>query len=311
MSRSQSKLVNPLMWRDTSLREEAAMAMQRGERRLWVCLLLCAWILLVGVVTHAQALQQTVLADGSTIGLPARWVVTAQHAGSLDARGPRGEGLSLGAALSVYSPPGPPPLLNYRPAVAPCCDPVRATVVLAPQIAAMARAAGQSAADLRQVLEAQPVAVPRAQAAYLLSELDMQGHRILHYSYVLCAPTGMGQWMYYISEVGAPESVFRDEFPLLIAIWKSWSVNPEVEQQRLQHAIEANKEASNIYQSAMQHSRDAHQKAACATDDLVRGQIEIVNPRTGKHRKVPNDTANRWIDAGWEYVPASQTTCNL
>jgi len=284
--------------------------MQPGRRCLFVCLLLCAWILLIPVVTHAQALQATVLADGSTIGLPPHWLVSGQHPGSVDVRGPRGEGLSLGAALPVYSPPGPAPILNYRPAVAPCCDPVRATMVLAPQIANMARAAGQPAAVLRRILDAQPVPVPRGQAAYLLTDLDMQGHGILHYSYVLCAPTGMNQWMYYISEVGAPEPVFRDEFPLLIAIWKSWSVNPEVEQQRLQHAIEANKEASNIFQSAMQHSRDAHQKAACATDDLVRGQIEIVNPRTGEHKKVQNDTAARWIDAGWEYVPASQTTCN-
>ena len=283
---------------------------QLGRRCLFAWFLLCAWILLIPVASRAQALQQTVLADGSTIGLPPRWVVTAQHPGSLDIKGPRGEGLSLGAALPVYNPPGPAPILNYRPMVAPCCDPVRATVALFPQIANMARAARQPAADLRRVLDAQRIPISGGQAAYLLTELEMQGHPILHYSYVLCAPTGMDQWMFYISEVGAPEPVFRDEFPLLIAIWKSWSVNPAVEQQRLQHAIEANKEAWNIYQSATQHSREAHQKAACGTDDLVRGQIEIVYPRTGEHKKVPNDTAERWIAAGWEYVPASQTSCN-
>ena len=165
------------------------------------------------------------------------------------------------------------------------------------------------AADLRRVVASQPVSAPGGQAAYLLMELDLNGHKMLQYAYIQCSPTGMTQWMYYISGVSAPEPIFRDELPLMIEIWKSWSINPAVQHQRLQHAVETMKETWEIYRSTQARSQDAHHRAACGTDDLVRGQIEIENPRTGEHKKVRNDTAEGWINQGWQYVPASKTTC--
>jgi len=268
---------------------------------------LSGWMLLATAPAYSQQLRTTALADGSTVGLPAYWWVSAQNPGSLDIRGPRGEGLSLGAAAPVYT--SAPNMPMFHPLVAPCCDPVRATIALAPQIAAGARAMKQPASTLRRVIDSQPVPVPAGQAAYLLTESEQSGQTMLGYAYVLCVPTGIGQFMYYISGVAAPEPIFREELPLLISIWNSWSVNPEVEHQRLQHAIESNKETWDIYQSTQAQSQDAHHRAACATDDLVRGQIEIENPRTGEHKKVRNDSAEWWINQGWQYVPASRTTC--
>ena len=269
--------------------------------------LLCAWVLLAAAAASPQALKTTVLADGSTVGLPPYWWVAAQNPGSMDLKGPRGEGISLGAALPVYT--SAPAIGAYQRAVAPCCDPVRATYALAPQIARGLRAARQPAPELRRVVASQPVSAPGGQAAYLLMELDLNGHKIMQYAYILCSPTGLNQWMYYVSGVGAPEPIFRDELPLMIEIWKSWSINPEVLHQRLQHAVETMKETWEIYRSTQARSQDAHHRAACATDDLVRGQIEIENPQTGEHKKVRNDGAEWWINQGWNYVPASKTTC--
>jgi hypothetical protein len=269
--------------------------------------LLGAWMMLTPAAMYSQQLKNTALADGSTVGLPAYWWVSSQHPGSLDIKGPRGEGLSLGAAAPVYT--SAPAMPMFHPLVAPCCDPVRATIALSPQIAAGLRAMKQPAATLRRVIDSQPVPTPSGQAAYLLTESDLNGQTLLGYAYVLCAPTGMNQFMYYISGVSAPEPIFRDELPVMISIWNSWSVSPEVEHQRLQHAVETNKETWEIYQSTQSQSQDAHHRAACATDDLVRGQIEIENPRTGEHKKVRNDTADWWISQGWQYVPASRTSC--
>jgi hypothetical protein len=269
--------------------------------------LLSACILLAATAAHSQTLKTTVLADGSTVGLPPYWWVAAQSPGSMDIKGPRGEGISLGAALPVYNSPPGPAIGNYRPMVAPCCDPVRATNALWPQIANGQRAAGIPAPELRQVVDSQ--LAPDGHGAYLLMELDLHGQKILQYAYILCSPTGLNQWMYYVSAVGAPESIFRDELPLMIEVWKSWSINPEVQHQRLQHAVETMKAAWEIYRSGEEKSQDAHHRSTCASDDLVRGQIEIENPQTGEHKKVPNDSAQWWINRGWKYVPASKTTC--
>ena len=69
--------------------------------------LLGAWMLLAAASAYSQTLKTTVLADGSTVGLPPYWWVAAQSPGSMDLKGPRGGGISLGAALPVdSSPPG-------------------------------------------------------------------------------------------------------------------------------------------------------------------------------------------------------------
>src|SRR5208337_3279616 len=88
---------------------------------------LLAWMLLAATAGYSQTLKTTVLADGSTVGLPPYWWVAAQNPGSMDLKGPRGEGISLGAAMPVYTSPPGAAIGAYRPMVAPCCDPVRAT----------------------------------------------------------------------------------------------------------------------------------------------------------------------------------------
>ncbi len=81
--------------------------MRQVLKRSWTGSLLSAWMLLAAAAAYSQTLKTTVLADGSTVGLPPYWWVAAQSPGSMDLKGPRGEGISLGAALPVYtSPPG-------------------------------------------------------------------------------------------------------------------------------------------------------------------------------------------------------------
>ena len=284
--------------------------MRGASKYLFVGLFLSAWIPLVARAGFSQDLKPTTLADGSTIGVPAYWQVMGQSPGSVDLKGPRGEGVTLGNAFPVYRYNPAPALTSYLPMVAPCCDPVRATEVLVPQIASLQHSVKQPAPELRRIVSSQPAAAFGAtQAAYLLMEMDLNGHKLLEYAYVLCSPTGMNEWMYYLSGVAAPEAIFRDELPLMINVWNSWSVNPQVEQERLTHAIEANRESWEIYQSAEQNSQRALRSANCAWDDLVSGQIEIENPQTGEHKKVRNDTAEWWINRGWQYVQASRTSC--
>jgi len=156
----------------------SSSAMRRALKRCSAGSLLGAWMLLAAAAAYSQTLKTTVLADGSTVGLPPYWWVAAQNPGSMDLKGPRGEGISLGAALPVYSSPPGPAMGAYRPMVAPCCDPVRATYALAPQIARGLRAARQPAPELRRVVASQPASAPSGQAAYLLMELDLNGHKI-------------------------------------------------------------------------------------------------------------------------------------
>jgi hypothetical protein len=268
--------------------------------------LVCASLVL-GPAASAQ-LQQTQLPDGSTIGVPAGWQVTTANQGSLDMQGPRGEGISLGAALPVYTQSPGPYIPGYSPAVASCCDPVRSTAELAPQIEQGARAHGIPAAHLRRILEAQETQWQRGRAAYILSESELNGQTVLSYGLVAAMPTGGTQWMYYVSMVSAPEPVFRQELPLMLEVWKSWSVSSSVMRDRLDHAARSMQQTWDILRSGSSHATEVAHRCANGQDDYIRGVMTIENVRSGEQRKVPNDQAEGWVRSGeWKYVPACST----
>ena len=262
---------------------------------------------LISALPARAQLQPVQLGDGSTISLPAGWQVVAVHPGSVDVQGPRGEALSLGNSMAVYTSL---PFYNrdLTPPVASCCDAMRSAAELFPQIEYGLRKTGTPAAHVRRIIEAQETPWHRGRASYILIESELNGQTLLGFGLVADMPTGGNQFAFYISIVSAPEAVFRQEFGLLLDIWKSYSVSAGVLQGRLDQAARSMQQTWDILRGTASNQQRVANQCANGQDDYVRGVLTIQNVRSGEQRKVPNDQAESWVRSGeWKYVPACST----
>jgi hypothetical protein len=259
-----------------------------------------SYLRLRGKSTASQLpLQRTSLADGSTIGLPQGWRVVASGKGTVDLAGPNNESISLGAAAPVYTQaprlPGMP--ANYVLS-GPCCDPVRAMAVLTPQFSAMMVKSGYPAIQFVRVLDAQPTQSPvnGGQAAFIFSDMTLGGRPTQQFSWVMAAPTGYGQWVYYISAVSAPTELFSSAAPTLLAIWKSYSTNPAVFAERIDNAIKSMNQATASVLAAGRESSRVREAAAEGWDQVIRGVETVKNTTTGRTYQVDNRAAQGLVD---------------
>jgi hypothetical protein len=261
----------------------------------------------------AATLQPITLGDGSRISFPQGWRVTSTGKGSVDLSGSRGEMMSLGAAAPVYSVrprlPGMP--ANYLLA-APCCDPVRAMATLFPQLASIASRYGVPPMQLVRVVEAQPVQFPNGQAAYMLSEITIAGRPGFAFNFVAAMPGYSDPWTYYTSGMSAPADVFKEEFGTMLQIWKSYSVNPQVFQDRLDHAAKTMQETWNILRAGQANATRASLSAAEGWDQYIRG-VQTIEGSDGRRHQVDNSSAQHLVDAlngtgngNWRIVPPSE-----
>jgi hypothetical protein len=260
----------------------------------------------------AAVLQPIRLGDGSTISLPQGWRVTFAGQGSVDLSGSHGEMMSLGGAAPVYSAmPRIRMPANYV-LVAPCCDPVRAWATLFPQIASIALRSGVPPMQLVRVVEAQPVQFPSGQAAYMLSEITIAGRPGFAFYLVIAMPGYSNQWTYYTSGMSAPADVFKEEFGTMLQVWHSYSVNPQVFQDRLDHAAKTMQETWNILRAGQASATRASLSAAEGWDQYIRG-VQTIEGSDGRRHQVDNSSAQHLVDAlnstgngNWRSVPPSE-----
>jgi hypothetical protein len=260
------------------------------------------------------ALRPTRLADGSTISLPDGWRVASTGKGSVDLEGSRGETASFGAAAPVYSRvqrmPGMP--ANYV-LQSPCCDPVRALTTLLPQISAIVQRSGRPPMRLVRVVEAQPTQWPNGQAAYILTQLNVGGRLNYSYNLVGAMPGYSDPWTYYTSGVAAPDGVFQNEFGTMLRIWKSYTVNPAVFQERLDNAVKNMNESWRLLREGMAEATRASLSNAEGWDQYIRGVQTIEHTGSGRQWEADNQSAQGLVDSlngtgtrTWRIVPPSE-----
>ncbi|RMG51973.1 MAG: hypothetical protein D6723_09620 [Acidobacteria bacterium] len=255
-----------------------------------------------------QVAWQTVpLPDGSgSMRLPRGWRITGAYQGMVDAQGPDGMAVSLGAAFQVFTPAGvqgPFGPMQY-PLVAPYSDPVTAVRVLLPQFVRFQRMMGQPVVPMRWVrlIEQAPAPgmLPGGQSAFLHYEMDVgAGPEMRRYqclSLIGTAPVSYQSWMYYISSVAAPKEVFKRNLPLLLEIWQSWKVSDRVLKQRLQNALQSMGEAHRIYRQATQNAERVMERALDDWAEVMRGSRTVEDTLTGERGQADLGWVNRIVE---------------
>ncbi len=265
---------------------------------------------------HREApLYRTTLGDGSSISLPQGWRVTHQARGSVDLAGPQGEEMSLGAAAPVYRQVQRLPYMPQGYVLqAPCCDPVRAYAALFPQIAAATtQRLGKPPQFLDRIVEYQPTAWPGGQAGYILSASRVGGRPYLNYLLLAALPGYSDPWTVYISGLSAPAEIFREELPTMLKVWGSYSVNPAIFAERLQHAAQTMKATAEMMRATMAETSRAFHSCHEGWDQVIRGVQTIEDTRTGGRMTVENTASQRLADQlsadtghPWVIVPPSR-----
>ena len=171
----------------------------------------------------AAKLTTTELPDGTgTIGLPAGWRITEAYRGTVWARGPQSQQVTMGHAFVISRPDHPANQLGI------------------PTGAAMARD-GDLAGALKSVLEKAdnrlislrampaPSGLEGVPAVFFSYELEARGKRLAAIGYFTSIGAGGDQtlpyWQLYVSAVMAPRENFMKELPTMMAMWNSWKPN--------------------------------------------------------------------------------------
>jgi hypothetical protein len=254
------------------------------------------------------------LPDGSTIGVPDGWRLNGSGKGSVDVAGPNGQDVSLGAAAPVYSRaanmPGMPQgyLLTGT-----CCDPARAMAEVTPQIFGHMQRSGQPALQLVRILDARSERMGSGQSGFIMADLMVAGRPSQAFCYVVAAPTGIDQWMFYLSMVLAPSEAFPSEAPTLLAVWNSYNINPNVFKERMDNAIKNMNAGTQSVLSAARESSRVREAADEKWDRVIRGTDTIVDASTGRRYVVDNQVAQELVDrlngagdGNWKVVDAAQ-----
>ena len=126
------------------------------------------------------------------------------------------------------------------------------------------------------------------------------------------APVDATQWRLYASFVSAASDKFEEEFPGMVAMWKSWSINPAVFASRIDQAMANMRETSRIVNEA-QASRNRTQDSVYAGwSEAMRGVTTLENMDTGQRGQVGVNEAETYLRAlngnGGRYreVPAGE-----
>ncbi len=237
-------------------------------------------------------LTRTPLPDGSGfIGLPAGWRAVDSYKGAVDIAGPNEQVMSLGIANQVFSrgqPGGALIIGPYRP-------PWPAWQLFVDHANKGALARGEMR---MRMLEESPAQSTAGQAEWFSYEVEMQGKHRRGLSYVITKPfhDDIGTWFLYTSYAGAPAERWSQDLPTMWAIWKSWSINPQVFRERMDSAIQSMRETTKIIQEMNASRSRAFANHNFGFDEYIRGVTMIEDIETHERAEVDTNHVDWWLE---------------
>jgi hypothetical protein len=211
--------------------------------------------------------------DGSgSIRLPQGWQLSSSTKGMMTAAGPNGAKAEMGIWFTVNEPnpysrsiPGSDRLIwaAYAP-------PDKALISINNEIR---RIQGQAADNTLKVVEQVPTAAPGGgSAAFLHVTYENNGVLSRGLAWVSTARTGPTQWVYYISQLTAPDREFKRQYLVMQEIWKGYAVSGKLIQERLETATKDMKEIGQIIQSVQNNRERAQADANYNWTEYIRGE---------------------------------------
>jgi hypothetical protein len=231
---------------------------------------------------EAEKFQKAVFADGSgSLMLPAGWRIVDSREGAVNASGPDGAFVDLGAHRIVLDP-------RLLPTIAPgmlagaYCHPADSLSILFPALTAMNVQLGDpTQLRLVQVIEYVDTQSPSAQVggqwALVYYEWQRNGQPYQSIGLIGTLPMSMN-WGHYWSAVSAPKQVFARKLRTLMRIWGSYYVSDQSVARRLQGALENMRVAGEIYRKGAQDAAQGGDRMAETWKQVIRDQTVVEGP---------------------------------
>jgi hypothetical protein len=262
--------------------------------------------------------------DGTgSVGLPDGWTCDSQNIGNSIVKGPADQTVGLDLSAIVDVPNGQSLRLlqmahgNMATAlIAPYSpDPVTALKNLIEAVNRIQRAKGGPTTTVDEVVSQKPFqsGMPNAHGAIIelkttktTSGVAKQFHSVQQFS-VYSFNGGQDSWSYFASQLNAPEETFKQDFPVMNAIFASLHENAAAinakgaaeQRQADQIMAQTNRmvAASNANIAQMQQQEVEADKSFADVDEGIRGYRKVYDTQTGEESDVNLGDVNGVVNA--------------
>jgi hypothetical protein len=264
--------------------------------------------------------------DGTgSVGVPDGWTCTAQTIGNCVVKGPADQSVGLDLSATVDVPGGrsiqflqiahgdlsSALIAPYSP------DPATALKNLIEGVNRIAEAHGGPTNTVDEIVSQKPLppmpGVPNAAAAIIemkstrtTNGVTKQFHSVQQFN-VYSFNGGQDTWCYYASQVMAPEETFKQDFPVMNAIFASLKENAGAinakgaaeQKQADQIVAETNQMTANTDATIgrMQQQQLDSERSFADVDEGIRGYREVYDTQTGEESDVNLGDVNGVVNA--------------
>ena len=252
-----------------------------------------------------EAWQRVQFPDGSgSIAVPPSWRITNAARAQVQMESAGGDAVAGGITQSI----GPAQFQHPGVIVGPYLPPPQAFAWYNDQIGRNNRYQNQ----VVRILEVQPTAplTQNGQTAYLLADMLIRGRPYRVFALVNTAQLSSGFWQYYMTMLLSPVERFPFALPVMLNIWRSWSISQGEMNRRTEAALSTMRETNEIMRSTSAIlTRGPTPKQQEITGDLLRGEWVIEDREAQKRYKVTNAEANRLFESSpgrYRMLPADE-----
>lgn len=255
---------------------------------------------LIQSLPGSQSGQTVQFPDGSgSVWLPEGWSLTVAEKGAMKASGPDGAWVAFGQWFPINLPGSINTPGSERLLFAPYAPPDQAVFLIDQEIRRVYQGQGPDP-TLRLVEEySVPSPIPSGEAAFLhlTSEPIVNGQTQLYRSLasVITFATSPTTWIYYYSQIIAPDPVFRQQFSVMQKIWNSYKVANGVYQARLDEALNNMREIGEIIKSMPTTSEPVRDNAQLNWIEYIRNETLIKDTQFDEVHSASLDYVNELV----------------
>ena len=233
-------------------------------------------------VLHPEDLvwRELQFADGSgSVRLPEGWTLDDSMKGMMQASGPNGAVAAFGLWVPVNDPASPlRGMADDQLLFAPYAPPQEAVFTVNAEMQRLNHLPANDTMKLIDYLTSDSDG--NREAAYLYLTMDSQEGELFRYlAHVVTFQTGPTEWVYYFSQIAAPDGEFERQFAVMMDIWNSYQISGQLVQERLSAAARNLREIGEISHAMYRDRERARWNAHYNWVEYIRDETLMLDTR--------------------------------
>ncbi len=270
-----------------------------------------------GQQVQAQPLHTVQFPDGSgSVGLPASWQLGKAQSGDVMARGPQGERLHFGMSISALDPNNP----RSRALMGPNGQAPGLMVAIPYGTDATAALKSATTQIFRKIQQPVPtinissvheLPISGGHNYWLMGDIDLhdgKGPFALFAQEVQSQPFGSG-WQMTVFQVAVPKELASEEFPTVVAMFRSYRANTQMIQGQVNANIKLGMERADQMNARVARLEDQSERDTAAFSNILLDQSVVRDTQRNAHGTISDGYADALVRSNpdrFQYVPSDQ-----